>query len=330
MTTKRKTLPKIDISDLNDAGSKSRPKLDQAIGRACENIGGFLATGLPVQLQPVPAKVGKLFALFDLPRSVLYKMGKREMRSTSKRCMRGYVDRRTGGFAYNEIFDIGPEKTVLGPDIDGIELVTETNVWPSTEPAPNWREEMIAGFVQTEALGIRIICALARYLNVDETAAAARYQNSSSSMRLLKYPGHATDSNSTCHPAESCMHNGQKYNLIGKEHTDNGGLTLQWQDQPGLQIKTPAGEWLDAPERSEGLSVHLGEALETQSSRRFVATPHRILGRNTVRHSIVFFLEPNLLSSIKAFSKSSPDEYPNDEETYAASMISTLRNTGRA
>ena len=329
MTAKRKTLPIIDIGDLYDGGSKSRSALDRAIGGACENFGGFLATGLPTQLQPVSTKVEKLFSLFDLPKPVLYKMGKREMRSSSKRCMRGYVDRRTGGFAYNEIFDIGPEKPVLGPAIDGIELVTETNVWPSIEPAPNWREEMIARFVQTEALGIRIIRALARFLDVDETSAAARYQNSSSSMRLLKYPGHATDSKSTGRSAESCMHNGQKYNLIGKEHTDNGGLTLQWQDHPGLQVKTPAGEWLDVPERSAGLSVHLGEALETQSSRTFVATPHRILGSNTVRHSIVFFLEPNLFSSINAFSKSSPDENSTDEETYAASMINTLRNTGR-
>jgi len=49
----------------------------------------------------------------------------------------------------------------------------------------------------------------------------------------------------------------------------------------GQTMKPPepndaGGEWLDVPEKSEGLSVHLGEALETQSSRNFVATPHEL------------------------------------------------------
>ena len=97
-----------------------------------------------------------------------------------------------------------------------------------------------------------------------------------------------------------------------------------------MQIKTPGGEWLDVPEKSEGLSVHLGEALETQSSRNFVATPHRVLGWDRVRHSIVFFLEPNLFSSTSVFSKNPSEETPPDSETYAASMIDTLRKTERA
>jgi len=330
MTIKQNALPTIDIQLLYDDNPESRERVDQAIGKACENSGGFLAVGLPAPLTPDYAKVEKLFSFFNLPQPELYAMGKREMCPTSSRCMRGYVDRRSGGFAYNEIFDIGPERRISGPDIDDIELLTETNVWPSVDPAPNWREEMIAHFIQMEALGIRIIRAMSRYMNVDETAAAARYQDSSSSMRLLKYPGRPADSETKSEMHEALIHNGQKHNVIGKEHTDNGGLTLQWQDQPGLQIKTPGGEWLDVPEKSEGLSVHLGEALETQSSRNFVATPHRVLGWDRVRHSIVFFLEPNLFSSTSVFSKNPSEETPPDSETYAASMIDTLRKTERA
>ena len=189
MTIKQSALPIIDIRVLYDDNQESWKPVDQAIGKACENNGGFLAVGLPAPLKPEYAKVEKLFSFFDLPQLVLYEMGKREMCPTSSRCMRGYVDRRSGGFAYNEIFDIGPEKPISGPGIDDIELVTETNVWPSVEPAPNWREEMIARFTQMEALGIRIIRAMARFMNVDETSAAARYQDSSSSMRLLNIQG---------------------------------------------------------------------------------------------------------------------------------------------
>ena len=330
VTSKQSTLPIIDIRLLYDDNPESWKPVDQAIGKACENDGGFLAVGLPAPLKPEPAKLDSLFSFFDLPQPVLDVMGKREMCPSSSRYMRGYVDRRSGGFAFNEIFDIGPERPVQGPGIEGIELLTETNVWPSLEPAPNWRAEMIVRFTQMEALGIAIIRAMARFLNVDETAAAARYQDSSSSLRLLKYPGHSVDSTIKPEMQEARIQNGQQHNIIGKEHTDNGGLSLQWQDQPGLQMKTPAGEWLELPEKGEGLSVHLGEALETQSSANFVATPHRVLGWDKVRHSIVFFLEPNLSSNTNAFSKNSTEEAAADNETYAASMINTLRETGRA
>ena len=185
MAANRTPLPMIDIEALFDDSPEKWTPVDQAIGKAAETFGGFVVIGLPAPLRPEASAIRKLLTFFDLPQPVLDAMGKREMCPASKRSLRGYVDRRTGGFAYNEIFDIGPERPVSGPALENIELLTETNAWPSKEPAPNWREDMITRFGQMEELGIRIICALARFLNVDVKAAATRYQNSSSSLRLL-------------------------------------------------------------------------------------------------------------------------------------------------
>ena len=41
----------------------------------------------------------------------------------------------------------------------------------------------------------------------------------------------------------------------------------------------------------EGLSVHLGDALETQTSVRMLATSHQVLGQGVKRRSLVFFLD---------------------------------------
>jgi isopenicillin N synthase-like dioxygenase len=97
-----------------------------------------------------------------------------------------------------------------------------------------------------------------------------------------------------------------------------------------LQFRSPSGDWLDAHNTGDSFSVLPGEALQMQSCGRFVATPHRILGYGQIRQSVVFFLEPNLFSSIQAFSSDSNDIRPFDSDTYAASMLETLRKTGRA
>ncbi len=330
MTVDQNVIPVINVEPLLGENSAAWTSIDQAIGEACEAFGGFVVVGLPKPLRPEIAEFRKLLSVFDLPQPILSEIGKREMRPESQRSLRGYVARLSGGFAYNEIFDVGPEPPVDGPPIKDIQLLTETNAWPQKEPAPGWRDEVIRQYRQLESFCIQLVLSFARYLNVNETAAAARYQNSNSTFRLLKYPERPPGIEIRGEMDAVRVHCGREYSLIGSEHTDNGGLTLLWQDQPGLQFQTPSGVWLDVPVISEGFAVLLGESLETQSSQRFLATPHRILGHRHIRHSMVFFLEPGLFSSTQPFSKDSFEQSPLEENTYAASLVETLRKTGRA
>ena len=330
MSVEPETLPVINVEPLFEDNPAAWNTIDETIGNACATCAGFVVVGLPQSTRPEHTDIKKLLSIFDLPQPLLDGIGKKEMRSESKRSFRGYVARRTGGFAYNEIFDIGPEPPVSGPPINNIEVLIESNAWPAREPAPGWREQMINQYKQMEAHGIRLVRCLARYLGVDETAAAARYQNSNSTFRLLKYPERPAGIEIKGEKDAMRVHHGREYPLIGSEHTDNGGLTLLWQDRPGLQFQSPAGDWLDVPDIPDSFSILVGESLQSQSSNRIIATPHRILGRGQMRHSMAFFLEPNLFSSIRTFSKDSNEETPVDEDTYAASMLETLRKTGRA
>jgi isopenicillin N synthase-like dioxygenase len=326
----QKMTPVIDISPLTSSNSELWRVVDQMIGEACQARGGFVVTGLPPLLQQKDAIVENFFKVFDLPESVLYEIAKREMRSDSKLTVRGYLNRNKGGFAYGEQFDLGREDIAPGPDIDGIEMLINKNAWPSQEPERGWRKEVIEHFQQMESLGILIIRSIARYLGVDEFAAAGRFETSSSTLRFLKYPKRPDHIEILGEKGAMRVVDGCEVPLVASEHTDNCGLTFQWQDEPGLQIQTPDGEWLGIPNIRKGFSVHLGEALDTQTSGRMHATPHRVYSTGKTRHSMVFFLEPNLFGSVKPFSTEPNEPIASDENTYAASMINTLLNTGRA
>ena len=95
-------------------------------------------------------------------------------------------------------------------------------------------------------------------------------------------------------------------------------------------MRDPAGNWHDIADIPEGISVHMGEALASQSNGRVQATPHRVMSHGVERHSIAFFLEPGLGGSVGPFSKEDNEPSPALEDTYAASLLATLRRTDRA
>jgi isopenicillin N synthase-like dioxygenase len=83
-------------------------------------------------------------------------------------------------------------------------------------------------------------------------------------------------------------------------HTDFGCLTLLAQDQVGgLQVRTPAGHWVDAPYKAGTLVVNVGDMLHRMSNGRLLSTPHRVINRSgRERHSIPFFFDPHVNTQI--------------------------------
>ena len=83
-------------------------------------------------------------------------------------------------------------------------------------------------------------------------------------------------------------------------HKDFGCLTLLAQDDVGgLQVQTPAGNWVDAPPLRDAFVVNVGDMLHRMSNGRLLSTPHRVInstGRE--RYSVPFFFDPHVSADI--------------------------------
>jgi isopenicillin N synthase-like dioxygenase len=77
------------------------------------------------------------------------------------------------------------------------------------------------------------------------------------------------------------------------EHTDSGSVTLLFQRSAGLEVMSPAGEWVKAPHVEDCILVNFGDALSFWSSGQLKATLHRVtfdgLPYNVERQTMAYF-----------------------------------------
>jgi isopenicillin N synthase-like dioxygenase len=84
-------------------------------------------------------------------------------------------------------------------------------------------------------------------------------------------------------------------------HCDHGFITILAQDNVGgLEVKTPNGEWISAPNmissnHQSAFLINLGDSASKWTNDGLRATPHRVINRSgRDRYSIVFFWDPQL------------------------------------
>lgn len=82
-----------------------------------------------------------------------------------------------------------------------------------------------------------------------------------------------------------------------KEHSDSDSVTLLFQRGPGLEVLSPAGEWVQAPCVEDCILVNLGDALSFWSGTQLKATLHRVtfdgLPHDRERQSMAYFGSAN-------------------------------------
>lgn len=114
-----------------------------------------------------------------------------------------------------------------------------------------------------------------------------------------------------------------------RPHTDYGFVTILDITAPGLQIQVD-GEFVDVPVKPGYLAIHFGEALNfiTQFSKRRVgAVVHRVLSQKSeapMRHSIVYFANPDLDGMLWQFEASGDVCGSSSVETLFAKLEHTL------
>jgi len=274
----------ISIVDLGPAFSGIPGAAEAAareIGAACETLGFFFVRnhGVAPSLVDRMFEETRRFHALPLEQKLEIKMASRvfagylplggQTQRTSVYGKSSHPDRSASFYVREEYPQDHPDRVAKKPWV-------VDNLWPSE--LPGFRETALEYFSALQGLGMRLLPlqAMSLGLPADFFRRHEAFQPPSSTLRLLMYP-----------PRDPSL-DGQFG--IGP-HTDYGHLTILAQArEPGLEILTPAGEWLEAPALPDHFLINTGDLLRRWANERIRSAPHRVINKSGgVRHSIPLF-----------------------------------------
>ncbi|THH36792.1 isopenicillin N synthase family oxygenase [Aliishimia ponticola] len=301
----------VDISALFGPPGKAREACDAALWQGLKRTGAVVITGYP-DAAKVDQRARTGLKIFDLSDTAKRAIASRVMVPGNPNTYRGFWPRRETGLLQNEFYDVGPETPAPGPDLPQMDIFTEATPWPDPEPAPGWRETVRAHYAHLNRVAQAMIVSIGRSAGFDEAAIRARFDGDHSTLRFLSYPAGATSPRQEPDGAV----------VSGGQHTDESGLSLLWQAQPGLQARGQDGVFRDIPMVENAISVHVGGVMTGLTRGTVPATPHRVLaGDGSARQSVGFFLEPALSAPV------TPADYSGEtsaRETYGWQLLDTF------
>ena len=154
-----------------------------------------------------------------------------------------------------------------------------TNQWPEPEALPGFRETIVSYCEAMERLCKRMLPVYAAALELAPNYFDEAFTEPQYALRMSHYP-----------PSES----GEADQYGVAPHTDSSFLTmLAPSELPGLAIRAPSGDWIEAPVIPGTFIVNSGDMLRRWTNHRFLSTPHRVINRNANRHryAIPFFFD---------------------------------------
>ncbi|HAT1773444.1 TPA: isopenicillin N synthase family oxygenase [Legionella pneumophila] len=284
------SIPVFDLQQFIDGSAKERDEFVYYLRNICHRLGFFYLKnhGLPSSMLKKMLALTRAF--FDLPQAEKDKISI----DYSPR-YRGYGKLRAettlGIPDYKESYDLGLEQAERQVTAEQPYLILHgKNQWPSADTLTQmqWKETMLEYMDRMQKTGECLLAAISLTLDLPENYFGHQFSSNTEDafvmLRLLRYP-----------PGRLINQNGESELGVGP-HIDVGCLVLLLQDDiGGLQVQTSDGNWLDVPPIEDTLVVNIGEMLQIWSNNYFQATPHRVINRSSkIRHSIPFFLEPNL------------------------------------
>lgn len=179
------------------------------------------------------------------------------------------------------------------------------NIWP--KEVAGFREATWALYQQLEALGDRVLRAVALGLDLDERYFEDKTDHGNSILRPIHYP-----------PIEDGR--GDPGSVRSGQHEDINLITLLiGSGEPGLEVLSLTGRWIPVTTIPEAIVVNVGDMLQRLTNNVLRSTTHRVVNppapfSEVSRYSIPFFLHPNsefLIESLPScVSDANPNRYP--------------------
>jgi isopenicillin N synthase-like dioxygenase len=141
------------------------------------------------------------------------------------------------------------------------------------------QKAMYAGF---DALGARVLRAIAHYLELPVTFFDDKIKDGNSILRTIHYPAMPDDVTPGA--------------IRAGAHTDINTITLLLgADEPGLQLQDRQGNWLPVTAPAGCVAVNIGDMLARMTNDRLPSTVHRVVNPDIERARFARFSTPFFL-----------------------------------
>lgn len=181
-------------------------------------------------------------------------------------------------FDLKEFYHIGREL----PDGSKYRDVMPPNVWP--DEVPKFRDRGLALYNALDALGSRVLSALALHIGLPQDFFADKTDFGNSILRPIHYPPITAD---------------DIPNVRAGAHGDINFITLLvGASTAGLEVQSTQGEWVPFTSEGDTIVVNIGDMLERLTNHVYPSTIHRVVNppgdaARQPRYSVPFFLHPN-------------------------------------
>jgi isopenicillin N synthase-like dioxygenase len=202
----------------------------------------------------------------------------------------------------NEAFFVARDLPEDHPDVVADRRFRSANRWPGD--LPGFRETVVIYCETMERLVHKLVRLYARALDLPATWFDTAFHESQYKLRMTHYP-----------PQE--MPADDEFGIA--PHTDTSFLTLLAPNEvPGLSIRSPSGQWIEAPAIPDAYVVNGGQLLLRWTNDSLLATPHRAINRSGgERYALAFFCDSNIDWPIAAVPTTvGPDKPPRYPTTY--------------
>lgn len=177
------------------------------------------------------------------------------------------------------------------------------NLWP--EEIPGFREVAYGLYTTLDALGSRVLAALALHIGLPEHWFADKTDVGNSILRPIHYPPITAD---------------DIPNVRAGAHEDINLITLLvGASAAGLEVLSRKGEWVPFTADEDTIVVNIGDMLQRLTNHVYPSTTHRVVNppgeaARQPRYSTPFFLHPNpdfLIETLPScITPDNPDRYP--------------------
>jgi isopenicillin N synthase-like dioxygenase len=179
------------------------------------------------------------------------------------------------------------------------------NQWP--DRIPDFRVQMLAYRDAVTRLSDHLLSLLALSLDLDEDWFAPRFDMPVGTLRLIKYPPQP--------------HNAAANQIGAGAHTDWGGITILAQDSVGgLEVRTAAGDWIEAPPLPGTFVINLGDLMSRWTNGIYSSNMHRVNNNRSGRdrYSVPFFYGPRPDAVIEPIASCVDAQHPRRYEVCTA------------